>query len=268
MRTMVTEYSPPFVDGAYRSAAAGGARCCPELRFYARAAPIVWRAGRAARRGRYGDAEWRASSMAIVRALEAAGVRFEIAGVERFARLPGPCVFVGNHMSTLETFVLPSVIMSAKRVTFVVKRELVAYPVFGHVMRSRDPVLVGRANPREDLAAVFDGGAERLAAGISIVVFPQTTRTPVFDPASFNSIGVKLARRAGVPVVPIALKTDAWGNGRIVKDIGWIDPAKTVHIEFGEPLAVTGTGAGEHQRIVEFIRGRLLGWGGCVAPAP
>jgi 1-acyl-sn-glycerol-3-phosphate acyltransferase len=265
---MAREFSPPFAGGAYRSPAGGGSRCCPSLRFYPRAAVIVARAGRLARLGRYGDAEWRASSMAIVRALEGVGVRLEISGVDRVAAVDGPCVFVGNHMSTLETFVLPSVIMSAKRVTFVVKRELASLPVFGHVMRSRDPVLVGRANPRDDLKAVFEGGAARLAAGISIVVFPQTTRTRTFDPEAFNSIGVKLARRAGVPLVPLALKTDAWGNGRLVKDVGRIDPEQTVHIEFGEPLVAQGTGAAEHQRIVEFIRERLLAWGGSVAPAP
>jgi 1-acyl-sn-glycerol-3-phosphate acyltransferase len=171
-------------------------------------------------------------------------------------------------MSTLETFVLPTVILSAKRMTYVVKRELTSYPVFGHVMRARDPIVVGRANPRDDLKAVLEGGAQRLAAGVSVVVFPQTTRTPVFDPAHFNTIGVKLARRAGVPVVPIALKTDAWGNGPIVKDIGRIDPAKTVHIEFGAPLQVPGTGATEHQRVIDFIRERLLAWGGAVAGGP
>ena len=216
----------------------------------------------------YDDAAWSRSSFDILRALEAAGVRLEIAGVGRFAALGGPCVFVGNHMSTLETFVLPTVILSAKRMTYVVKRELTSYPVFGHVMRARDPIVVGRANPRDDLKAVLEGGAERLRAGISIVVFPQTTRTPVFDPAAFNTIGVKLARRAQVPVVPIALKTDAWGNGRVVKDIGRIDPAKTVHIEFGAPLRVQGTGVTEHQRVIDFIRERLRAWGGTVADAP
>ncbi len=260
--------TPTLVGGSYRTpplAIPASARLFPGLAFYRRAAMIVWRAGRAAARGEYDDAAWSASSLAIFRALEAAGVRLAIDGADRFAALDGPCVFVGNHMSTCETFLLPTIIRPWRPLTFVVKRELLEYPVFGHVMRSRDPVLVGRANPREDLKAVLEGGAARLRDGISIVVFPQTTRTPVFEPALFNSIGVKLARRAQVPVLPIALKTDAWGNGRLVKDIGRIDPARTIHIEFGEPQRVQGAGAAEHQRVVDFIRGRLLAWGGTVA---
>jgi 1-acyl-sn-glycerol-3-phosphate acyltransferase len=259
--------SPEFVGGAYRTAPGKLgilARAFPGMRFYSLAGPIVWRAGRLAVRGAYDDAAWSRSSLGILRALEAAGVRLEITGVGHFQSLAGPCVFIGNHMSTLETFVLPTIIASAMRVTFIVKRELTDYPVFGPVMRSRDPVVVGRSNPREDLKAVLEGGAERLHAGISIVVFPQTTRTPVFDPAAFNTIGVKLARRAGVPVIPVALKTDAWGNGRIVKDVGRIDPGKTVHIEFGAPLEVRGTGTAEHNAVIDFIRERLRVWGATV----
>jgi 1-acyl-sn-glycerol-3-phosphate acyltransferase len=263
--------APDFVNGAYRTAARKHtlfARAFPGLRFYSLAGPIVWRAGRLALRGAYGDAAWSRSSFGILRALETVGVRLEIAGVDHFRTLPGPCVFIGNHMSTLETFVLPTVIRHAKRVTYVVKRELTSYPVFGPVMRSRDPVVVGRSNPRDDLRAVLEGGTERLRAGISIVVFPQTTRTPVFDAEAFNTIGIKLARKAQVPVVPLALKTDAWGNGRIVKDIGRIDPGKTVHIEFGGPMEVQGTGAAEHQRVIDFIRERLRAWGATVVDGP
>jgi len=256
-------------DGAYRSPPGRPgllARAFPGVAFYPRAAAIVWRAAARARRGDYDEAAWAGSSLEIVRALEAVGVRLAVEGLDRFARLPGPCVFVGNHMSTLETFVLPVLIVSQGRsVTFVVKRSLVDYPVFGHVMRSRDPIVVGRTNPREDLKAVLEGGTERLRAGISVVVFPQTTRTPLFDPAAFNTIGVKLARRAGVPIVPVALRTDAWGNGRWLKDAGRIDPALPVHIEFGEPVPAAGRGGGEHERVVAFITGRLRAWGGQVA---
>ncbi len=263
--------SPGIVAGSYRSASVAippFTRRLPGLAFYARAASIVWRAGRKAARGPYDDADWSRSSLEIFRALEAVGMRIEIDGVDRFSAVDGACVFIGNHMSTLETFLLPTIIRPTKPVTFIVKKELTDYPVFGHVMRSRDPVLVGRANPRDDLKAVLEGGAQRLRDGISIIVFPQTTRTPVFDPGAFNSIGVKLAKRAQVPVVPIALKTDAWGNGRLVKDIGRINPARTVHFLFGEPLRVNGAGATEHQQVIDFIRRNLLAWGGTVAAEP
>jgi len=99
-----------------------------------------------------------------------------------------------------------------------------------------------------------------LHAGTSIVIFPQTTRTPAFDPGQFNTIGVKLAKKAGAPVVPIALKTDAWGTGTYLKDYGRIAPSRKAHIAFGEPLRIKDRGAEEHQKIIEFIIGKLAEW--------
>jgi 1-acyl-sn-glycerol-3-phosphate acyltransferase len=145
-------------------------------------------------------------------------------------------------------------------VTFIVKRSLLEYPVFRHVMRARDPIAVDRVNPREDLKAVLEGGCERLQKGISIIVFPQTTRSETFDPEQFNSIGVKLAKRAQVPVVPIALCTHAWGNGKVIKELGKIDPGKTVHYQFGEPFRIQGRGNAEHEAIVAFITEKLADW--------
>ncbi len=236
------------------------ARWFPSLDFYWHAFLIVFEASRKAKRGRYDTREWCGSSVRILRALERVGVRVHIEGAKHFRDLSGPCVFIGNHMSTLETFVLPIIISTYRESTFVVKQSLVEYPVFKYVMRSRNPITVGRSNARDDLKAVLDGGTERLKAGTSIIIFPQTTRTAVFDPATFNTIGVKLAKKADVPVVPIALKTDAWGNGKWLKDYGTIHREIPVHFAFGEPMKIKDRGAEEHQAIVDFISTRLKQW--------
>jgi 1-acyl-sn-glycerol-3-phosphate acyltransferase len=145
-------------------------------------------------------------------------------------------------------------------VTFVVKRSLLTYPFFGPIMRARDPVVVDRRNPREDFEAVLRGGLERLQRGISIVVFPQSTRMERFDPGQFNTIGIKLARRAGVPVIPLALRTDFWRNGSILKEVGRIRPERTVYFRFGAPFRITGNGKEEHHRIIAFIQSSLAEW--------
>ncbi len=233
----------------------------PKFMFYPQAFRVVWGNGRTARQGRYGNAEWVQGSLDILHALENVGVTVEITGMSNIRRFEGPAVFIGNHMSTLETFVLPCIIHPVKEVTFIVKKSLVTMGVFGPVMRSRDPIVVGRVNPREDLRIVLEEGMKKIGDGRSIIVFPQSTRSVVFRPEEFNTLGIKLAARAGVPVVPIALKTDAWGVGRIMKDFGPIDRNKRVHIEFGEPLRIEGRGAEEHDKVVAFIRERLEKWG-------
>jgi 1-acyl-sn-glycerol-3-phosphate acyltransferase len=232
----------------------------PTAFFYAGFTRIVFRSSSMAKRGLYGNYEWASSSYDVMKELEYAGVNFDITGINNLSSIDGPCVFIGNHMSTLETMVLPCIIEPIKDTTFVVKQSLIDYPVFRYVMRSRNPIVVGRSNPREDLKAVVDGGAEILASGRSIIIFPQTTRTPDFDPKEFNSIGIKLAKKANVTVVPIALKTDAWGNGKMLKEFGKIDPGKTVRFSFGEPLTIKNRGVEEHNAIIEFIQKKLGEW--------
>lgn len=252
-----------FAGGVYHTAPEKAwtlLRALPSVFFYCQDSVIVLKASWRAKRGRYDTAAWAASSRELMRALERVGVRFEITGVDHVRKLDVPCVFIGNHMSTLETFVLPAIVAPIRDTTFVVKQSLVEYPVFKHVMRSRNPVTVTRTNPREDLRAVLEGGEQRLRAGISMIIFPQTTRTPAFSPQEFNSIGVKLAKKAGVPIIPIALKTDAWGNGKYLKDFGRIRPSSQVHFAFGEPLWVQDRGREEHEEIVRFISAKLAEW--------
>jgi 1-acyl-sn-glycerol-3-phosphate acyltransferase len=236
------------------------AKALPSLVFYSDILSLVVRGSGKAKRNRYDTADWSNSSFEALRALERVGVQLEITGMNNFKSLDGPCVFIGNHMSTLETFILPAIIAPFKETTFVVKQSLLDYPVFKHMMRSRKPITVGRSNPRDDLKAVFEGGTEKLRAGSSIIIFPQTTRTPAFQPDQFNTIGIKLAKKADVPVVPIALQTDAWGTGTFIKDFGWIDPKKKARFCFGKPLRITGRGNEEHQKIIEFIKGKLEEW--------
>lgn len=253
----------PFIDDVYHSPQHETGwffRLFPALGFYSRMAKIVYTASRRADAGDYTGADWAASSLAILRAMEATGGALVLEGFDAVRSLAEPCLFVGNHMSSLETFVLPSIIRPYKPVTFVIKESLQTYPVFGSIMRSCDPITVGRANPRDDLSAVLDGGMERLKKGISIVIFPQSTRAEVFDPSQFNTIGIKLARKAKVPIIPMALRTLFWGNGSLLKDFGPVRPRSIAHIRFGEPLTVEGNGKQEHERISAFIQASLAEW--------
>lgn len=246
---------------SYRTPAEGKGRSrFPGLSFYFRllAGPLLglyWKAAR----GKCDDFEWTRHSNWFGDVLESVGCEIDIEGLDVLDEIDGPCVFVANHMSTLETFLLPGIIRPRKPVTFVVKESLVTMPVFGPIMRSRNPVVVRRANPREDLKVVMTEGVERLKNGISMIVFPQHTRSVDFIPANFNTIGEKLAARADVPVVPIALKTDAWGQGSKIKECGKIRPDLPVRARFGE-IFPDASDRGIHERICAFIGNTLSEW--------
>ncbi|MDR2488346.1 MAG: 1-acyl-sn-glycerol-3-phosphate acyltransferase [Desulfovibrio sp.] len=243
------------------SASAGSiAARFPTLFFLWKVFGIIRHDGNLAEAGKYYAANWVDGSRNTLRALEHCGAVLHVEGLRHIDAVDGPCVFVGNHMSTLETFILPVFIQPRKEVTYIVKESLLGYPWFGSVLKSRDPVVVSRTNPRRDLTTVLEGGEERLKRGISIIVFPQSTRNATFETAGFNSMGIKLAKRAGVPVIPLALRTDAWSTGRLLKDFGRINPALPIHFAFGEALYVKDNGKAEHAAVCTFIEQSLRRW--------
>lgn len=233
----------------------------PSLYFYSAlfAGPFRWLVLRA-RKNQCDDFAWTWSSAWVGELLEHCGCRIVLEGMENFPRDGRPVVYVANHMSTLETFLLPGIIRPYGKVTFVVKQSLVQMPLFGPVMRSRNPVTVARDNPREDLAKVLQEGTQRVRDGFSVIIFPQSTRMRHFSRDHFNTMGIKLARRAAVPIVPIALKTDAWGLGRHIPELGRIRPDLPVRIKIGAPMRIASNGRQEHQEICDFIESSLSRW--------
>ncbi|MBL1212878.1 MAG: 1-acyl-sn-glycerol-3-phosphate acyltransferase [Ignavibacteriae bacterium] len=232
----------------------------PTFTFYLKLIRIIFYSNYKTKRNIYDGYNWVASSLDIFDKLEKIGIRFKIEGMKNFQSFEGPCIFISNHMSTLETLILPGIIHPKKPVCFITKKELNDYPFFGPITKARFPIVVGRSNPREDLKTVLNEGKNRLEDGRSIIIFPQKTRGLEFDEKSFNSLGVKLAKANKVHIVPLALYTEAWENGKMLKDFGKLNPAKTVKFSFGEPFLVSGNGAEEHKRVIDFIKSKFNDW--------
>jgi 1-acyl-sn-glycerol-3-phosphate acyltransferase len=215
----------------------------------------------------FDDAAWARFSFAPIREAEALGAVCTCEGFQSLLS-GGPFVYAANHMSLLETIVLPAALLAFSPLAVVVKRSLLSYPVFGGPLRAVRPIAVSRRDARRDLLTVLEEGSARLASGQSVLLFPQATRTAVFDPQRFNSLGAKLARRAGRPLVPVALRTDFAAAGRFLRDIGPIDPGRPIRFAAGAPLPPTGHGRSLHAACLAFLHQRLRSWGLPVAPLP
>ncbi len=248
-------------NNVYETSASKKASIFPSAKFYAKLIKIVFQANRKAVKGFYDGINHTAASLDVLHALESTGVKIRVEGIDNIKKAEGPNIFVANHMSSMETMILPAFIYPIKPVVYVIKEELTTFPLFGKVVSANDPIVVSRKNPRLDLVTVIQEGAKRLKEGKSIIIFPQKTRIKYFKEKDFNSLGVKLAQKNDVYIIPTALLTDAWGNGKFLKDFGKIDPNKRAYVSFGEPFKATGNSAEAHNRVLNFIKEKFKEWG-------
>lgn len=229
--------------------------------FYLKLVLIVFSASTAALRRRYTRTRFASDAFHILRLVELCGGRIRIEGIRHILAEDRPVVFAGNHMSTLETMTLQCMTLLIGPVVHVVKESLVDYPVFGRVLRATAAITVTRQDPRRDLREVLEKGVAALRGGSSVMIFPQATRSIGFDPATFGSLAVKLAGRAGTKVLPVAVKTDFMGVGKRVKEFGALDRTRTVHFRFGPAIEVDGRKKEAHQECLRFVSESLREWG-------
>jgi 1-acyl-sn-glycerol-3-phosphate acyltransferase len=205
---------------------------------------------------------WQWISYYIMRVYEAAGAKFELAGFENFPKDGKPCVFVCNHMGMAETYLLPSILLVGGDMVVIVKSSLMKYPGLGKILAEANAIPVDRKSPRDDLRTILTVGKKRIAEGLSVLVFPQSTRNVVFDPKTFNSIGAKLAARSGVNIIPVAVKTDFQSIGKRFRDIGPLDRSKPILIQLGAPISTTeGHSEKEaHAESLAWVESTLRSW--------
>ena len=206
---------------------------------------------------------WALSCFRTFQKAEKFGIKVTADGWGNRNGYTGPVVYLCNHMSTLETIMLPPVLLTYGPFNVFVKASLSRLPALKRAAAHMGLIPLGRKSPREDLMQVFREGVARIREGRSILIFPQGSRERVFSRRVYSSIGAKLAEKAGVPVIPIAVKTDCdptrpGGKGWF-KDFGTVDPSKDIRLRCGPPI--TGTAKEMHQKVFDWIKAQLEEWG-------
>ncbi len=114
----------------------------------------------------------------------------------------GPYIFVSNHLSMFDIWAFLACLPFQFR--FVAKESLFKWPFLGWHLRRSGNIPLDRSNPRKALRSLKEAGV-RIRSGVSVVVFPEGSRTGGNSVAPFKRGSFFLAREAGVPLVPVTI---------------------------------------------------------------
>jgi 1-acyl-sn-glycerol-3-phosphate acyltransferase len=163
-------------------------------------------------------------------------------------------VFVMNHQSMLDIPVAFAFI--PMNIRFVFKKILYWVPFLGWFVWRTKMVPVDRKNPQQAYGSLSTG-VRRIRDGVSIIAYPEGTRSTEGEILKFKRGPFVLAQAAGVPVVPVVVV----GTGKVLPRSGFkIRPGK-VRFQIGEPIETHEYGAGnrEADRLRDHTREVMLG---------
>jgi 1-acyl-sn-glycerol-3-phosphate acyltransferase len=159
-----------------------------------------------------------------------------------------PYVFMANHASSLDIWVMFRVV--ERRIRMIAKKQLARIPLFGWAMWAGRFIFIDRKNGVAARRSIDEAG-RRIHDGESVLLFPEGTRTRDGSLGVFKKGGFHLAAKAGVPIVPVALRGayELMPAGTILLRAG------TVTAIVGEPIPTADLGEEERANLNDRVRG-------------
>jgi 1-acyl-sn-glycerol-3-phosphate acyltransferase len=179
--------------------------------------------------------------------LRIAGISLKIRGLENID--PGQqYIFMVNHQSNID---IPVVVQSLAnfQLRWIAKKELLWVPLFGWAMWATKHITVDRSD-RTDAVKSLERAKQRIAAGISVVVFPEGTRSRDGKLSRFKKGGFLLAVQTGKNIVPITIN----GSGKVLPSGDWRLRPGTIEVIVEKPIMTSGHRIGNLRLLSDQVR--------------
>jgi 1-acyl-sn-glycerol-3-phosphate acyltransferase len=157
-------------------------------------------------------------------------------------------IFMVNHQSNVD---IPVIVQSLARfqLRWIAKKELLWVPFFGWAMWATKHITVDRSDPQNAVKSL-ERARERIAAGISVVVFPEGTRSTDGKLLRFKKGGFMLAVQANTKIVPVTIN----GSRNLLPSGAWRLCSGSIEVFVDKPIAVDGYRAGNLRLLSDRVR--------------
>jgi 1-acyl-sn-glycerol-3-phosphate acyltransferase len=178
--------------------------------------------------------------------LRTAGAQVRIRGLENVQ--PGKSyILVSNHQSNFDIFALLGYLPFQFRWT--AKAELFRIPFLGWSMTRIGYIPIERESPKKAYRSMIHA-AEKIKQGVSVMIFPEGTRSPDGNLQPFKKGVFIIALKSHAPIVPITI----FGTSKIMRKGDWRAYPGKVQIIIDPPIETAGTPELKEEEISRRVR--------------
>ncbi|MBR5046713.1 MAG: 1-acyl-sn-glycerol-3-phosphate acyltransferase [Eubacterium sp.] len=185
---------------------------------------------------------------AVNRMFDISGSTLTVKGLENIPE--ETCLFASNHLSYFDIVVLEKCLPEEKKAGFIAKDSLKKIPGLSGWMELIRCIFLNRTDAKAGLKSILLG-ADYLKDGYNMFIFPEGTRCKEGQLGEFKAASLKMAQKARVPVVPVAIT----GTSSILENNpGFTMKPSRVTITFGKPIRIHELPRPEQKGAVEDVR--------------
>jgi len=180
------------------------------------------------------------------------GVRVRVVGKEKVDRSKSYIVMT-NHQSNLDVLALATRLPLQLR--WIAKRELMKVPIFGLAIKRMGMIIIDRKDP-EKAHESMKAADEKLKSGLSIIIFPEGTRSRDGKLLEFKKGGFVMALQTKTPILPITIN-----GSRFCLPKGGLFSLKPGRIQMivHDIVEVTGLTVEDRDKLLAKVRGIIEG---------
>ena len=176
-------------------------------------------------------------------------VKIQTSGVEKLDPAKS-YIFMANHQSNFDIPVLLGRLPVQFR--WLAKEELFRIPIFGSSMRKCGYISIDRSNRKLAFASLKEA-ARKIRDGVSVLIFPEGTRSRDGRIQPFKKGGFVLSVDAGVPIVPIVI----YGTCFIMPKGRLLIRSRMVRMDILEPIETTAFTRKTKDELMEKVRSTI-----------
>lgn len=159
-----------------------------------------------------------------------------------------PYIYMPNHQSNFDIPVLLGHL--AVQFRWLAKLELFKIPIFGHAMRKAGYISIDRNN-RESAIQSLEMAAEKIKNGVSVLIFPEGTRSRDGKIQPFKKGGFVMAIDSGVPIVPVII---SGARSIMTKGKFSVNPGR-IRMSIQQPIDTTIYSRDTKEALMQHVRG-------------